>query len=75
MAWRKRSCDSVVAGPEVDEALDPLGQGLQQHRLGDVPVWDLPREVLDNAPGIGPLVRHVSHPSSLTPLTVEAGSW
>jgi hypothetical protein len=50
-----------ITGPQIQEALDPLGQRFEQHRLGDVPIWDLPREVLGDAFRVRPLIRHDSN--------------
>ncbi len=49
---------TAVAGPEIQEPLDPLRQGIEQQRFGEVPVGDLASEVVGDARRIGPLAGH-----------------
>jgi hypothetical protein len=47
---------TAVAGPKIEDAVDTLGERREQHRLRHLAVGDLPREVLGDALGVGPLL-------------------
>lgn len=43
MTFAHERDQSTIARPKVDETLETLGQGIEQHRLGDSPMRDLAR--------------------------------
>lgn len=49
--------EAPVAGAQVDESIDLLGECLEQHFLGDRAVRDLSRKVLGNPATVRPLLR------------------
>jgi hypothetical protein len=52
MRGAKERDQAPIAGPQVEEAVYPHGERLEEHRLRRLAVGDLPREVLGDACGV-----------------------